>query len=117
MFKGDGGIRRDTLASSDNFGMAFDENKNAVTRKERSSPRFTAVCDSFHHEEVRFFDGAWSVRSTSMKRARSGPDVRIGQGNKIWVVFFPPTASPLMAGVKGKDVLFENRSGGGVEMS
>lgn len=76
------------------------------------------VCDAVAHGATMLFEGARLVRSTYMKRELSLSGMGIGLGNlKNQVVSLVSTAPPLMPDVKMEDVVADNTSGSGAELS
>lgn len=89
----------------------FDENGIAPSRDVKPSRGCTTDCDSVCPGAVTFFEGQWSVHSTSVKREMSLLDFGIGPViKKNLVVPMPPTAPALMANEKLKDIVAEKAS-------
>lgn len=98
--------------------MKADQNGNVVPQDVESSPGFTMVRNPFRRGAVSFFDGVVLARSPSMKRYLSPSDVAIGPVNwKNRILSLPRTAPPLIANMKVEDVVAENTSESGFELS
>lgn len=98
--------------------VSIEEIGNVVTREVERSPGFRTFHDLFRPGATRWFEGAGSARRTSIKRELSPSDGGIGPVNRTnRVVSLWPTAPPLTANRKVKDVVDEKGSGSDVELN
>lgn len=97
--------------------LEVDKNRNFFNQEMRSSAGITTGRDQFCHGTVRFFErGASSYHIHGRDLLQS--DVGIGLvDEKSWVVSLPSIAMPLMVDEELEDVVAENGSGSGAELS